>query len=78
MAASAPRNMRRNLAYVTMMMLPAAPAGTLFGAIADQARLAGEPALGFRLSFLLCAAILSAGVLLALATLPARPEPLER
>lgn len=73
LSASAPRHMRRNMAFVTMMMAPAAPAGYLFGAIANSAALGRET--GLRLSFVVCLAILVAGVGLALWLLPKSPSP---
>jgi MFS family permease len=77
LSASAPRDLRRNMAYVTMMMAPAAPAGTLFGALADYGGRAYGAAIGFRLSFALCATILLAGLVLAVTLLPPQPEPQE-
>lgn len=74
LSASAPRDLRRNMAYVTMMMAPAAPAGTMFGAIADHFGRRYDPAIGFRVSFGVCAAILTVGLLLALTYLPAKPS----
>ncbi|HEY2253650.1 MAG TPA: MFS transporter [Planctomycetaceae bacterium] len=73
LAASSPRRLRQNMACVTMMMAPAAPAGYLFGAIATNSALG--PADGFRLSFLVCAGILIVGLVLVVALLPKRPEP---
>jgi MFS family permease len=73
LSASSPRHMRRNMAFVTMMMAPAAPAGYLFGAIANSAALGRET--GLRLSFVVCLAILVAGVGLALWLLPKSPQP---
>lgn len=74
LSASAPERLRQNMAYVTMMMAPAAPAGYIFGAIASGTT---DPAAGFRHSFILCAAILIIGLGLAVAVLPkwpAKPE----
>lgn len=70
LAASAQRNLRRNMAYVTMMMLPAAPAGYLFGAIAGE-----RGADGFRMSFAVCAVVLVLGLILAGLLLPKWPAP---
>ncbi|MBI3864525.1 MAG: MFS transporter [Planctomycetia bacterium] len=72
LSASAPGRIRQNMAYVTMMMAPAAPAGYLFGAIASGT---ADPAAGFRLSFIICAAILVVGLVLAVALLPRWPAP---
>jgi MFS family permease len=73
LSASSPARMRQNMAYVTMMMAPAAPAGYVFGAIATNATLGA--AAGFRLSFIVCAAILLIGLVLAVVLLPGRPVP---
>ncbi|MES2793648.1 MAG: MFS transporter [Planctomycetota bacterium] len=73
LSASSPRRLRQNMAYVTMMMLPAAPAGYLFGFIATNAGLG--PANNFRLSFVVCAGILIIGLILAVVLLPKRPIP---
>lgn len=77
LSASRSRDLRRNMAYVTMMMAPAAPAGTLFGMIADYGKNTYDAATGFRISFAVCAAILLLGLLLAVAVLPPRPRPPE-
>ena len=47
----APPGFRRNMALVTLMMAPVAPAASLFGAIADRVGRASSPATGFRASF---------------------------
>jgi MFS family permease len=73
LSASAPGEIRRNMAIVTMMMAPAAPAGALFGAISDHYGRIYGAATGYRVSFAVCAAVVSAGILLALVALPARP-----
>ncbi|MGE5191317.1 MAG: hypothetical protein ACM3U2_02375 [Deltaproteobacteria bacterium] len=73
LSASSPARMRHNMACVTMMMAPAAPAGYVFGAIATNSTLGS--AAGFRLSFAVCAAILVIGLVLAIFLLPSRPAP---
>lgn len=73
LSASAPRRLRQNMAYVTMMMMPAGPAGYLFGAIAKNSP--GDPAAGYRLSFVVCAGILLLGLILGVLLLPKRPIP---
>lgn len=73
LSASSPHRMRQNMAYVTMMMMPAAPAGYLFGMIAAAPGL--DPASGFRLSFVVCAGVLVVGLILAVVLLPKRPAP---
>jgi MFS family permease len=79
-SASRSDQLRRNMAFVTMLMVPAAPAGYLYGAIVDQFRKAGwtafgltSEALGFRVSFLTCALFILCGIVLAVTMLPARP-----
>lgn len=81
-SASRRDQLRRNMAFVTMLMVPAAPAGYLYGAIVDGVTKAGWTAwgmnsatLGFRLSFLTCALFILSGILLAITMLPARPRP---
>lgn len=74
LSASAPSDIRRNMAIVTMMMAPAAPAGALFGAISDHYGRIYGAATGYRVSFAVCAAVVIAGILLALVALPARPR----
>ncbi len=74
LSASAPAEIRRNMALVTMMMAPAAPAGTLFGAVSDYYGRLYDPATGFRISFAACAAAILTGILLALFALPAWPR----
>jgi MFS family permease len=73
LSASSPQRIRRNMAFVTMMMAPAAPAGYLFGAIANSAALGREA--GLRLSLVVCAAILVVGVVLCVLLLPRSPTP---
>jgi MFS family permease len=73
LSASRKEDMRRNMAFVTMMMAPAAPAGYLFGTISDVAGAWYGKAAGFRISFAACLALVLAGALLAAALLPARP-----
>lgn len=74
LSASAPSDIRRNMAIVTMMMAPAAPAGALFGAISDHYGRIYGAATGYRVSFAVCAAVVTAGILVALVALPARPR----
>ncbi len=81
-SASRRVELRRNMAFVTMLMVPAAPAGYLYGAIVDGVKQAGWTAfgmnstsLGFRLSFLVCGLLILSGIILAATLLPARPRP---
>jgi MFS family permease len=73
LAASARDQLRRNMAYVTMMMAPAAPAGYLFGLIADRGGKLWGAAVGFQVSFAVCAVIVLAGVVLTQTHLPSSP-----
>jgi len=80
-SASRPDQLRRNMAFVTMLMVPAAPAGYLYGAIVDGVKQAGWTAfnmnstsLGFRLSFFVCALLILSGIVLAVFLLPSRPN----
>lgn len=75
LAASRKEDMRRNMAFMTMMMVPVAPAGYLFGRIADVGGRAYGPATGFRMSFVACLMLMVGGLLLAVLALPARPRP---
>lgn len=79
-SASRSDQLRRNMAFVTMLMVPAAPAGYLYGAIVDRFRQngwtafgLGSEALGFRASFLTCGLFILAGIVLAVTMLPAKP-----
>lgn len=81
-SASRADQLRRNMAFVTMLMVPAAPAGYLYGAIVDGVKRAewtafglNSASLGFRLSFLVCGLLVLSGILLAVLLLPVRPQP---
>ncbi len=81
LSASRRDQMRRNMAFMTMLMVPAAPAGYLYGALVDKAKEAGwtvlgmnSTAFGFRLSFTVCAMLILSGIVMALIFLPARPQ----
>jgi MFS family permease len=81
-SASRGTDLRRNMAFMTMMMAPAAPAGYLYGSIVDLVKSRGwtalgmnSTALGFRLSFLVCGLLILSGIVLALALLPKHPKP---
>lgn len=56
------------------MQYLAAPFGLLFGGIADVVSETAGRAAGYRASFVACAAIVAAGLLVAL-TLPRNPRP---
>ncbi len=81
-SASRRDQLRKNMAFVTMLMVPAAPAGYLYGAIVDGVKDAdwtfwgmNSATLGFRISFLVCALFILSGIVLAVALLPAKPKP---
>jgi MFS family permease len=81
-SASRPNELRRNMAFVTMLMAPAAPFGYLYGTVVDSAKEYGwtafgmsSAAFGFRLSFLVCAVFICAGIVVAWLWLPKRPRP---
>lgn len=74
LSASRQPDIRRNMAFVTMMMAPAAPTGYLLGVIADHYGQLYGKATGFRISFAVCAAIMMIGIVLAVFRLPARPR----
>jgi hypothetical protein len=70
------------MAFVTMLMAPAAPAGYLYGTVADLAKShewtafgMSSAAFGFRLSFFVCALFIAAGIAVAWLWLPKRPRP---
>lgn len=83
-SASRGNELRRNMAFMTLLMVPAAPMGYLFGAIVDSVKAAewtalgmNSTTLGFRLSFLACALLILCGIVLAVTMLPAKPRPAE-
>ncbi len=79
-SASRKSDLRRNAAFLTLLMAPAAPAGYLFGSIVDAAKqhqwsiwgMTPETT-GFRLSFLTCALFIGAGIMVAWLMLPKNP-----
>ncbi|MBI5757628.1 MAG: hypothetical protein HZA46_03825 [Planctomycetales bacterium] len=80
-SASRRDDLRRNLAFMTMLMAPAAPAGYLYGAVVDLAKSRewtafgmSSAALGFRLSFFVCALFIASGIAVACLWLPKRPR----
>lgn len=84
-SASRRDELRRNTAFMTMLMVPAAPAGYLYGAIVDTVKSSGWTILGlsgsnlgFRLSFAVCGALILSGILLAITCLPANPRPADQ
>jgi len=81
-SASQKSDLRRNMSFVTLLMVPAAPAGYLYGAIVDHVKAQqwslwgmNSTSLGFRISFVVCALLIFSGILLAIVTLPSRPRP---
>lgn len=75
LSASNKQDMRRNLAFVTMMMAPAAPAGYLFGKISGAFGDWWGKTAGFKMSFAVCDVVMMTGIVLAALKLPARPCP---
>ena len=80
-SASRISELRRNMAFATMLMVPAAPAGYLYGAIVDFCRSGGHTAfglspeaLGFRLSFLASGLLIFSGIVVAVTMLPKHPK----
>ena len=80
LSASRPGDIRRNMAFVTLLMVPAAPTGYLFGSIAESVKEAGwqlgemtSAALGFRVSFGVCAVLILLGIIVAVVALPRQP-----
>lgn len=81
-SASRKDDVRRNMAYATLLMVPAAPAGYLYGAIVDFVKSKqwtafglNSAALGFRLSFVVCGLLILCGIVIAAVLLPRRPQP---
>jgi len=81
LSASRPDELRKNMAFVTMLMVPAAPAGYLYGALVDMAKTnkwsilgMSNSAFGFRLSFLVCALFITMGIIIAIVALPKQPK----
>jgi len=75
LSASRTSDIRRNLAFTSLLNAPVAPMGNVFGAISDYFTQQGAAATGYQVTFGLCAAIMLVGILLALFGLPARPLP---
>ena len=80
-SASRTNDLRRNMAFATMLMVPAAPAGYLYGAIVDSVKQheltalgMNSVALGFRLSFLTCGLLILSGIVVAVIFLPKQPR----
>lgn len=80
-SASRKDDLRQTTSFMTMLMAPAAPVGYLFGSIVDFAKKndwtalgMNSTALGFRLSFLVCALFILSGIVLALIALPKSPR----
>jgi hypothetical protein len=78
LSCSPKARMRRNMAFTSMLNMPAGFSPVLYGAIAESVRTAtGNERLGFQASFGASAAMLVAMLLLAAVALPARPRPPE-
>lgn len=78
LSASRKEDYRRAMAFVTMLMVPAAPTGYMYGAIVDALKEAHGAAFAFRTSFAVAAALILSGIILALILLPARPAAAEK
>jgi MFS family permease len=76
LACSPASQMRRNMAFTVLLMVPAAAAGPLYGGIADIWGAYGYRAVGYQLSFATSAAFISVALVMML-SLPARPRPEE-
>lgn len=82
LSASPTSQIRRTMAFATMLMVPAAPTGYLFGSVSDwvvERNLLGpgaasSRAFGFQVSFAVCATLMASGLLIAVLLLPARPS----
>lgn len=79
-SASRKDELRRNMAFSTMLMVPAAPAGYLFGFLVDQVKSRGwdfgmpsAEVAGFRCSFALCALFILSGIVITILFLPRQP-----
>lgn len=84
-SASAPGELRKNTAFMTLLMMPAAPAGVLYATIVATSKAQGwtwngmnAATLGFRLSFLVAAGLILSGILLSLTMLPKDPREPEK
>lgn len=78
LSASRKADIRRNMALVNLMVVPAAPAGQLFGWISDkfaQTPFGDGSVTGFQVSFAVCAALMMAGLAIGRLLLPSRPRP---
>ncbi len=80
-SASKTNDLRRTMAFATMLMVPAAPAGYLYGAIVDFVKshkltaLGLTPeSLGFQASFLASSVLILCGIVVAVSLLPKKPR----
>lgn len=83
--ASHPHELRKNTAFMTLLMVPTAPAGVLYATIVAESKARGwtwqgmNPAtFGFRLSFLVAGGLIVSGILLTLILLPKDPREPEK
>src|SRR5262249_56461779 len=75
LSCSPKAKMRRNMAFTSMLNMPAGFAPLLFGFIADTVGAAADnKKFGFQVSFLVAAAFLIAALLVVQLMLPARPQ----
>lgn len=77
LAASRPRDTRRNMAWSTMLMAVSGPAGFLFGWLADRYGVENHyaPGVGYQISFGASALLIGVGIVVAVFFLPSRPRP---
>ena len=73
LSCSTPSQTRSNMGFASLTMLPAAPAGAVFGAISDHFGTIYSRAFGFQLSFAAALAMMGLVILLT-PLLPAHPE----
>ncbi|MFO1021218.1 MAG: hypothetical protein U0903_11045 [Planctomycetales bacterium] len=73
LSASPPENMRRNMAFTTMLMAPISLIGPVFGGVSQYLGEMTSIATGYRLSFALCAVLQLMAFGIAWWILPPRP-----
>jgi MFS family permease len=82
LSASRKSQMRRSMVLMNLLMAPVGQLGPVFGKIADSIREKGitafgesSEALGFKVSFAVCALVIVLGILVAVVWLPGNPSP---
>lgn len=74
LSAARKQDYRRVMAFATMLMVPAAPTGYVYGAVVDALKPQFGAPFAFRVSFSVCALLIVTGIVLALALLPPAPR----